>query len=961
MPQFSRGWSPLPPAPPASPQPPATAGGCTVPPTVPSVFEGGVGEWFLFVPPDGACSIWNVTAVTPEQLQAQEGGGSWQGYWFDEPDARIALQCQCPGGGQPQPPQPPQQPIPPAPPQPPQQPQPPEPPQPPTPAGGDGGIPPITATGCKPWFTCPNIPDWKTHVSYPGSQAFCDFIPFALDGLRAIGSAVAQFLDGALNPDNLLSTLDNIPSFGSVTKPWGYPIDGFKAILRQLIKAAAPILCTLREAVKCAVSVTSAMFGNCDVGTLTGLLVVRILVRSIGEIEIGWDVAVWAVDRFRIEIPQLERILDYLIAYVCPTEAPDEEVAIEAFLRDYIPETLLRCILQLHGRDANEYMVYVKARSEKLAPKEAIQWVRRHKMGDDAERAALRALGWLDVDQREAFRELYWELPGIADHLEWLRKNVFDDEYVQHFKLMDGFEERFWPKFGDDLTALGMKKEYAALHYAAHWLNPSFSQQFDMVQRLRQGRVPDNLVFTRDDLLRTMQEMDVGVYFRERLEAVSHPVPNLTLTLQMYQYGTVDDDELIEMLKDLGFSDVNAAKIRDSQRIKVKRLQTSAAHGLTPTALGQAYAVGGIRADEVRSRMRELGFDDQYSDDMMRRSEIELKYSPIRRIQQQTMRSALATQLGAYKCGAISAEDTLSVYRNAGIPDDIARIAVSNVDSAIEVQLCNQQVNTFRQALIAGKATPEAIEEILLKVGIPPLRVKQYMDSWKLQLKVKAPAATASQILRWVGSGLLDASVARARLINLGWTDPDLALSLAESLSKLQSLQNRLQRQAAQSQAAAQKAALRLAKEAQQTAAAARRLARGIASIRTLQQWYAELLLDDTEFMDYADARGYDPDIAAKYLAEAQQKRFRRLHPKPPKKVAKAPGEPAIAALERFFKEGIVDEHALRDELKAMGTAPDEIERYVADAWAKATKGTYLGPEKGPASPPAPPAPPAAG
>src|SRR5207253_600623 len=133
------------------------------------------------------------------------------------------------------------------------------------------------------------------------------------------------------------------------------------------------------------------------------------------------------------------------------------------------------------------------------------QYVRRNGGGKDDERNALRALGFVDDRYAAAFQELYWELPSIGDHLEWLRKNVFDAHYVNDFNLLDGFDtddeinklpgvhdyksipvqkpNNFWAKFGGDLTALGMKKEYAALHYAAHWLNPSFTQLFEMTQR----------------------------------------------------------------------------------------------------------------------------------------------------------------------------------------------------------------------------------------------------------------------------------------------------------------------------------------------------------------------------------------------------------------------------------------------------------------------------------------------
>jgi hypothetical protein len=552
-----------------------------------------------------------------------------------------------------------------------------------------------------------------------------------------------------------------------------------------------------------------------------------------------------------------------------------------------VDEETLKCVFQAHGKQLKVLQPYLEASGDKPGWREVIQYVRRLGYGDEAIGPVLRKLGVLNEGYRTALQTLYDELPSIGDHLEWLRKNVFDDAYVRDFQLMEGFEERFWPRFGKDLRALGMTKENAGLHYAAHWINPSFSQQFEMVQRLRPGRVDPSLVFSRDDLLRTMQEMDVGVYFRERLERVSHPTPNLTLCLQMYQFGTIADAEFIEMLKDLGYDNENAGKILAAQVIKVRRLNASAGHGWTSSALASAYAVGKLTAEQVTNEMAYLGYSKDDSDRLMRRAEIELATSPVRRIQQRTIQSSLSVQESAYKCGAIDAVQLGEVYRNAGIPANVGAIAAANVDSAVAVGLCGQQIQTFRSALLKGKATVDQIRELMLSSGIPPLRVEQYLKGWVIEAQLKGPSATAGQILRWVGTGLLDREVAIQRLLTLGWTDPDLTLLLAESSAKLARYQQMIQRQASKSQQDSARAALRLAREAESTAKMLRSRLRGIASINTLVKWFKGGLIEAPEFTDYANARGYPPEYTERYLAEALAARAKAQ--KPPKAKA-APG-----------------------------------------------------------------------
>lgn len=410
-----------------------------------------------------------------------------------------------------------------------------------------------------------------------------------------------------------------------------------------------------------------------------------------------------------------------------------------------------------------------------------------------------------------------------------------------------------------------------------------------MVQRLRPGRAPANLQFSRTDLLRTMAEMDVAPYFRERLEAVSHPVPNLTLCMQMYQFDVIDDDELVQKLMDLGYDSGDANDMMQAQKVKVARLNASAGHGWTPAAMAQAYAVGRLTDEQVDEEMSALGFSQSDSDRLKRRGEIELSTAPIRRIQQQTIRSALATQERAYRCGAISADALASAYTSAGIPANVAGIAAANVDSAVAVDLCRAQITSFKRALLTGRLSLAQTEALLTQVGIPELRKQQLLKSWVVEAQTKAPQATAATILRWVAKGLLDRETASARLANLGWSDPDLTLMLAESLAKSAAAQQRILAQAARSQQQAARAALRAAQQAESSARQLRSRLKGIASRSQLQKWYKEGLVDDTYFVDAMKARGYDDDSTLKYLEEAQLMRAKATKPPQPKAGKGAP------------------------------------------------------------------------
>jgi hypothetical protein len=724
-------------------------------------------------------------------------------------------------------------------------------------------------------LTCPAPPPGIQGIGTPGTAEWCAALDVLVAQVGAVGVKVFAFLDGVLDTNKRIANIDdylNEAGLAPVT-------NGIVKVIRQVFCWIGPYVETIRQSITCFRQWMAALFPKCNNEAEWGLIVIRSLLVSLEHWEFGTDAAVWLIARSGINIDPLMATIDYLIAYACPVGLPSEADAAEAWKYNTIDEDVARCIFQAHGRQWAAVWPGLMARGDKPGWREVMEYVRRVGGQPDTELTALRNLGVTDPSYAQTLQTLYDELPSISDHLEWLRKNVFDDQYVKDFQLLDGFEDRFWAKFGGQLRALGMTKENASLHYAAHWINPSFTQQFSMVQRLRPGRVPDSLVFNRNDLLRTMQEMDVGAYFRERLEAVSHPVPNLTLCLKMFRFGVVDAAELVEMLKDLGFTDANAARIRDTQTIEIRRLNASSAAGWTPSAMGRAYAVGQLTAQQIYNEMDFLGYSGEDADRLMRRAEIEFNTAPIRRIQQATLRAALTTQDNAYKCGAINADQLASVYANAGLPAKIGAVAVQNVDASLSVALCGAQIKAFKQAVTSGKITLDQAAALLDQVGVPPLRKTQYLQSWALEVKVKAPQASAAKILRWVGQGLLDREVAADRLRNLGWADPDLTLALSESLATLTRLQSRIQAQAARSEQAAAKAALKAAQQAQQTANQLRSKLKGIASRSSLQKWFKESLIDEAYFIEAMKARGYDDDSTLKYLAEAEQQRAKATKP----------------------------------------------------------------------------------
>jgi hypothetical protein len=122
-----------------------------------------------------------------------------------------------------------------------------------------------------------------------------------------------------------------------------------------------------------------------------------------------------------------------------------------------------------------------------------------------------------------------------------------------------------------------------------------------------------------------MTEQDIGVYFRRRLESISHPPPSLTQLMSAYGSRVIDGPEFLERLKDLGSSEVDAAMIVESRRLEVARQRANSGAGWGPQSLRLGWAARTVTADFVFERMGLLGYSRDEAQDLMDRADSDVR------------------------------------------------------------------------------------------------------------------------------------------------------------------------------------------------------------------------------------------------------------------------------------------------------------------------------------------------
>lgn len=234
---------------------------------------------------------------------------------------------------------------------------------------------------------------------------------------------------------------------------------------------------------------------------------------------------------------------------------------------------------------------------------------RRGIYGENTRDLRLRQLGVLNEADKDVLIRLSESLPGMSDLISFMVKDAFDKDLVKEWKLDDEFDIKWTGEAQRLGNAQGISRDTALIYWLAHWQNISPTQLYQMVGRLRPGRVPKSIEVTRETALRVLGINDYVPYWRERLLAIAEHPLNLSDLQQAYYSGTLKDQEFIDGLLDLLYNprDIDIL-MRRYRREKLRRQRYIA--GLpTPKEIIQSYVDGFIGAEEAIDQLGEFDWE----------------------------------------------------------------------------------------------------------------------------------------------------------------------------------------------------------------------------------------------------------------------------------------------------------------------------------------------------------------
>lgn len=302
------------------------------------------------------------------------------------------------------------------------------------------------------------------------------------------------------------------------------------------------------------------------------------------------------------------------LRYLAPQFIPDQETLDSLYLQKIISQQNWECLTRANGNLTAIHEAARDAKQFKNSIDDVIDLYLRNEYSRDQLFEECRKRGVLNDDEIINRISLRQQVPTMPDLIRFMVRDVENAQVVAEGRLMDGFEESYGGFVQEWAKWQSIPESVFRFHWAAHWDLPSPTQTYEMIRRLRPGRVPESLVMDLEEAKRLMAAADIAPGYRDRLLAVSYLTPTRSEVRQGYEIGAYDRKELIELLQDTGLDAKGAetvAKLYDRRKAERNRSMVKKNTLWSVNKILSQFRDGIISPDDAESLLKMLGYDDQ--------------------------------------------------------------------------------------------------------------------------------------------------------------------------------------------------------------------------------------------------------------------------------------------------------------------------------------------------------------
>lgn len=423
------------------------------------------------------------------------------------------------------------------------------------------------------------------------------------------------------------------------------------------------------------------------------------------------------------------RIVDYVGNTQAPVGLPTADAAAAGWLANEIDDCTFQTYVQANDYRFIPYKQIAKAGKFKFSALQLMVLYKRGKLDRDTLAKRLRELGSLHTEDQAELEALFEQVPGPADLIRFMQRDVVNPDVVNTFNLADGFTDNYQGRLKEVAEHQGLTTETMQWNWMAHWSIPSPTQLYEMLHRLRHNPEYGGVQKVTDDVVKALKQQDILPYWIPRLMEISyHPLTRTDLN-RAYDHGWIDDDAYLKGMYANGYSD-------DDAQTLLRFAGNERSYAIRHLPEVKLYASGYMDELMLRDAMFRQDWDTSVIDDIVEEAKYQRTIEDQRRVV-----DAIARQ---FKACRITYADARQEAQKLGIPQEI-------IDYHLQIGMFNSTCGTRKEwASQAGKALQEGI--ITASDYVERLKEMKFDDkAIQIQLSLlenKIAAAKAREALR---------------------------------------------------------------------------------------------------------------------------------------------------------------------------------------------------------------------
>lgn len=330
---------------------------------------------------------------------------------------------------------------------------------------------------------------------------------------------------------------------------------------------------------------------------------------------------------------------------------------------------------------------------------------------------ALTSVGMTDPVERDALIDLAAFVPTPADLIPLMVRDAFDDALARKYNYDHEFDQKYTAEAEAIGKANGLEKRTAQLFWRSHWKNPSPSQLYECLHRLRANSTDPAAraqAITVQDVQTFLAVDDVQPWWIDKLIATSYRPMRLVELRNGWIEGSFTRDQVLSGLQDTGLSETNAKLVmRHWDDLKGKRFANDTGLANAKKAV-RWFLDFHISEDQLKAYLQEFGWPSD---------------------------KILSTVAAAKEQRVIERREKLSKRL-------VKRYAV-------------------------GDFGPGDLAAALVRIGYDTDRAAAIAVTAEQDLQTRGKEIPASMLCRWYGRGFLDAETYLVRLVRVGYSPAD--------------------------------------------------------------------------------------------------------------------------------------------------------------------------------------------